>query len=47
MQTANFENHAPQFELVCSYALYPTIGLSVLNIGGIIGVYFFGVISDK
>ena len=32
---------------MCSYALYPTIGLSVLNIGGIIGVYLFGVISDK
>ncbi|XP_057379735.1 carcinine transporter-like [Daphnia carinata] len=35
------------FELVCSRSLYPTIGLSLLNVGGIIGVYIFGVISDR
>lgn len=35
------------YELVCSRSLYPTIGLSLLNIGGIIGVYLFGFISDR
>lgn len=35
------------FELVCSKALYPTIALSAMNVGGMIGVYMFGVISDK
>ncbi|XP_050687344.1 carcinine transporter-like [Eriocheir sinensis] len=36
-----------QYDLVCQRNIYPTIGLSVLNIGGIIGVYVFGTISDK
>ena len=36
-----------QYELVCSRSLYPTVGLSLLNIGGIFGVYIFGVISDR
>ncbi|XP_063863454.1 carcinine transporter-like [Scylla paramamosain] len=35
------------YDLVCQRRIYPTIGLSVLNIGGIIGVYVFGTISDK
>jgi len=35
------------YELVCSRSLYPTVGLSLLNIGGIFGVYIFGVISDR
>lgn len=32
---------------MCSKALYPTIALSAMNVGGMIGVYMFGVISDK
>lgn len=36
-----------QFDLVCSKAMLPTVGLCVLNIGGIIGVYLFGVVSDR
>ncbi|KAF2364329.1 Major facilitator sugar transporter-like [Trinorchestia longiramus] len=35
------------FDLVCARAIFPTIGLAVLNVGGIIGVYFFGTLSDK
>ncbi|KAK2706973.1 hypothetical protein QYM36_014862, partial [Artemia franciscana] len=35
------------FELVCDYSLYPTLALSALNIGGIIGVFIFGLISDR
>ncbi|XP_018026179.1 uncharacterized protein LOC108681637 [Hyalella azteca] len=35
------------FTLVCHRAIYPTIALAVLNIGGIIGVYFFGSLSDR
>ncbi|CAG0881073.1 unnamed protein product [Darwinula stevensoni] len=35
------------FDLVCSREIFPTVGLCVLNVGGIIGVYLFGVISDR
>ncbi|KAK7575827.1 hypothetical protein V9T40_012113 [Parthenolecanium corni] len=35
------------FNLVCDYDIYPTIGLAALNIGGPIGVYLFGVINDR
>ncbi|XP_042232985.1 carcinine transporter-like [Homarus americanus] len=33
------------YDLVCDKAIFPTVGLSVLNVGGIIGVYVFGTIS--
>lgn len=36
-----------QFNLVCDHAIYPTIGLAALNLGGPIGVYFFGVLNDR
>lgn len=36
-----------QFDLVCERDIYPTIGLSALNVGGPIGVYFFGMINDR
>ncbi|XP_071515352.1 LOW QUALITY PROTEIN: carcinine transporter-like [Panulirus ornatus] len=35
------------YNLVCDRAIFPTIGLSALNVGGIIGVYVFGIISDR
>lgn len=36
-----------QFNLVCDYAIYPTIGLVALNTGGPIGVYLFGTLNDR
>lgn len=33
--------------MVCERDIYPTIGLSALNIGGPIGVYFFGMVNDR
>ncbi|KYN09242.1 Organic cation transporter 1 [Trachymyrmex cornetzi] len=35
------------FNLVCDLAIYPTIGLVVLNAGGPIGVYLFGTLNDR
>ncbi|KYM80671.1 Organic cation transporter 1 [Atta colombica] len=35
------------FDLVCGRAIYPTIGLVVLNAGGPIGVYLFGTLNDR
>ncbi|XP_050433581.1 carcinine transporter [Adelges cooleyi] len=35
------------FDLVCDRDIYPTFGLAALNIGGPIGVYFFGVLNDR
>ncbi|XP_018306964.1 carcinine transporter isoform X3 [Mycetomoellerius zeteki] len=35
------------FDLVCDRAIYPTIGLVVLNAGGPIGVYLFGTLNDR
>lgn len=35
------------FNLVCDYAIYPTIGLVALNTGGPIGVYLFGTLNDR
>ncbi|XP_044741732.1 carcinine transporter isoform X2 [Chrysoperla carnea] len=35
------------FNLVCDRAIYPTIGLAALNVGGPVGVYFFGVLNDR
>uniref|UniRef100_A0A1B6C0H0 Major facilitator superfamily (MFS) profile domain-containing protein n=1 Tax=Clastoptera arizonana TaxID=38151 RepID=A0A1B6C0H0_9HEMI len=35
------------YDLVCNYAIYPTIGLAALNTGGPIGVYMFGLINDR
>ncbi|XP_045626153.2 carcinine transporter [Procambarus clarkii] len=35
------------YDLVCERAIYPTVGLSLLNVGGIIGVYVFGTVSDR
>lgn len=40
-------NFKIQFNLVCDRDIYPTIGLSALNLGGPIGVYTFGLINDK
>lgn len=36
-----------QFDLVCDYDVYPTLGLVALNIGGPIGVYTFGLLNDR
>lgn len=35
------------FNLVCNYAIYPTIGLAALNAGGPVGVYMFGLLNDR
>ncbi|XP_059619144.1 carcinine transporter [Phlebotomus argentipes] len=35
------------FSLVCNRDIYPTLGLSALNIGGPIGVYLFGLLNDR
>ncbi|XP_045029246.1 carcinine transporter isoform X3 [Daphnia magna] len=35
------------FELVCSKSLYPTLGLSALNVGGLVGVLLFGYLNDR
>ncbi|XP_066144078.1 carcinine transporter [Euwallacea fornicatus] len=35
------------FDLVCDKDIYPTLGLVALNIGGPIGVYFFGFLNDR
>ncbi|XP_029176735.1 carcinine transporter isoform X1 [Nylanderia fulva] len=35
------------FDLVCDHAIYPTIGLVALNMGGPIGVYLFGTLNDR
>lgn len=32
---------------MCDRDIYPTIGLSALNVGGPIGVYTFGIINDR
>ncbi|XP_076057960.1 carcinine transporter [Oratosquilla oratoria] len=42
-----FSSIVIDFDLVCEKSIFPTIGLSVLNIGGIIGVYLFGTVSDR
>ncbi|XP_064109359.1 carcinine transporter-like isoform X1 [Macrobrachium nipponense] len=42
-----FSSIVIDYNLVCGKAIYPTIGLSALNVGGIIGVYIFGSISDR
>lgn len=36
-----------QFDLVCEYDVYPTLGLVALNVGGPIGVYAFGILNDR
>lgn len=36
-----------QFDLVCDYDIYPTLGLVALNVGGPIGVYAFGWLNDR
>ncbi|XP_022124534.2 carcinine transporter [Pieris rapae] len=35
------------FDLVCDYDVYPTLGLVALNVGGPIGVYSFGILNDR
>ncbi|XP_038222161.1 carcinine transporter isoform X2 [Zerene cesonia] len=35
------------FDLVCEYDVYPTLGLVALNVGGPIGVYSFGILNDR
>ncbi|KAG6459307.1 carcinine transporter isoform X2 [Manduca sexta] len=35
------------FDLVCEYDVYPTLGLVALNVGGPIGVYTFGYLNDR
>ncbi|XP_059060513.1 carcinine transporter isoform X1 [Achroia grisella] len=35
------------FNLVCDYDVYPTLGLVALNVGGPIGVYTFGLLNDR
>lgn len=36
-----------QFDLVCDFDVYPTLGLVALNVGGPIGVYAFGILNDR
>lgn len=36
-----------QFELVCDRSIYPTLGLVALNLGGPVGVYYFGMLNDS
>lgn len=36
-----------QYDLVCEKDIYPTLGLVALNIGGPIGVFFFGMLNDR
>lgn len=33
--------------MVCDRDIYPTIGLSALNVGGPFGVYLFGMLNDR
>ncbi|XP_041985089.1 carcinine transporter [Aricia agestis] len=35
------------FNLVCEYDVYPTLGLVALNVGGPVGVYSFGLLNDR
>ncbi|XP_014370134.2 carcinine transporter isoform X1 [Papilio machaon] len=35
------------FDLVCDFDVYPTLGLVALNVGGPIGVYSFGMLNDR
>ncbi|XP_055550102.1 carcinine transporter [Wyeomyia smithii] len=35
------------FDLVCEYDIYPTLGLVALNTGGPVGVYLFGMLNDR
>ncbi|XP_055634803.1 carcinine transporter [Toxorhynchites rutilus septentrionalis] len=35
------------FNLVCEYDIYPTLGLVALNTGGPVGVYLFGMLNDR
>ncbi|CAG9099055.1 unnamed protein product [Plutella xylostella] len=35
------------FDLVCDFDVYPTLGLVALNVGGPIGVYTFGLLNDR
>ncbi|EFA04375.1 Organic cation transporter protein-like Protein [Tribolium castaneum] len=35
------------FELVCDKSIYPTLGLVALNLGGPVGVYYFGMLNDS
>ncbi|XP_058449358.1 carcinine transporter isoform X2 [Malaya genurostris] len=35
------------FDLVCEYDIYPTLGLVALNTGGPVGVYLFGLLNDR
>ncbi|XP_075992399.1 carcinine transporter [Anticarsia gemmatalis] len=35
------------FDLVCEYDVYPTLGLVALNVGGPVGVYTFGLLNDR
>ncbi|KAJ2953689.1 hypothetical protein O0L34_g1306 [Tuta absoluta] len=35
------------FDLVCDYDVYPTLGLVALNVGGPVGVYAFGLLNDR
>ncbi|XP_011496168.1 PREDICTED: organic cation transporter 1 [Ceratosolen solmsi marchali] len=36
-----------EFDLVCDYEIYPTLGLVALNAGGPVGVYMFGNLNDR
>ncbi|CAH1644866.1 unnamed protein product [Spodoptera littoralis] len=42
-----FSSVVIDFNLVCEYDVYPTLGLVALNIGGPIGVYAFGLLNDR
>jgi hypothetical protein len=36
-----------QFDLVCTKSLYPTLALSSLNLGGLVGALLFGYLNDR
>ncbi|XP_062547711.1 carcinine transporter isoform X2 [Armigeres subalbatus] len=35
------------YNLVCEYDIYPTLGLVALNTGGPVGVFLFGMLNDR
>ncbi|XP_037052541.1 carcinine transporter [Bradysia coprophila] len=42
-----FSSIVKDFDLVCDRDIYPTVGLAALNVGGPVGVYFFGMLNDR
>ncbi|XP_044266487.1 carcinine transporter [Tribolium madens] len=44
---AAYSSIVTDFELVCDKSIYPTLGLVALNLGGPVGVYYFGMLNDS